>query len=143
MASDVIHDTGRGVEAVLTHWKTLSLCFKRVECRLISLEICTEESLVAQTATSFTITEATLVNMFPHLCENEKSQRSPLTNKLLGQRIVMKGSTRLDWDSAFGRVTRISAESDMMVPILSVLGDLEDVSVVFSKALVGPDFRFK
>ncbi|OWZ00915.1 hypothetical protein PHMEG_00027795 [Phytophthora megakarya] len=143
MALNVTHDSGHGVEALLAHWKTFSLWFKHIEYRLTSLEVDTENSIHANTETSFTITETTLTKVFPHLCENDKSQRSPLANKLLGQRIVMKGSTRLDWDSVFGRVTSISAESDMMAPILSVVDNLEDVCVVFNRSRVGLDFRFR
>ncbi|KAG3143633.1 hypothetical protein PC128_g24546 [Phytophthora cactorum] len=62
--------------------------------------------------------------------------RSPLADKLLGQRIVARGSTRFDWGTGDDRVTSIISESDMLTPMLLILGNLEDVSKVFEKSLI-------
>ncbi|KAL3657587.1 hypothetical protein V7S43_017554 [Phytophthora oleae] len=134
MAPDVLYNAGRGVEAILKNWTYFSLWFKDVEVQLEGLKKNGQESLIARTTTTFLITEKTVASVFPHLCGPDADGR--LASKLLGQRIVLQGSTRFDWDSGYGRVTSVISESDMLTPMLHVLGSLEDVSKVFEKSLI-------
>lgn len=53
----------------------------------------------------------------------------------------MHGSTRFEWDGVYGDVTHVVAQSDMLTPLLHLLGNLEDVSRVFEGALISPDFQ--
>eukprot|EP00644_Phytophthora_capsici_P018469 jgi/Phyca11/21279/fgenesh1_pg.PHYCAscaffold_87_\ len=134
MAPDVLYNAGRGVEAILKNWTYFSLWFQDVEVQLDGLKKHGQESLIAKTTTTFIITEKTVANVFPHL--NGQDADGVLASKLLGQKIVLKGSTRFDWDSGYGRVTSVISESDMLTPMLRVLGSLEDVSKVFEKSLI-------
>ncbi|KAK1935467.1 bZIP transcription factor 1 [Phytophthora citrophthora] len=134
MAPDVLYNAGRGVEAILKNWTYFSLWFKDVEVQLDGLKKNGQESLIAKTTTTFIITEKTVANVFPHL--TGPNADGLLAGKLLGQKIVLQGSTRFDWDSGYGRVTSVISESDMLTPMLRVLGSLEDVSKVFEKSLI-------
>ncbi|POM75322.1 Hypothetical protein PHPALM_7589 [Phytophthora palmivora] len=134
MAPNVMYNAGRGVEAIMRNWTYFSLWFKDVEVELDGIKKSGVDSLMAKTTTTFTITEKTLVSVFPHLVGNTAGRQ--LANKLLGRTIVMRGSTRFDWDSGYGRVTSVISESDMLTPMLHLLGSLEDVSRVFEKSLI-------
>ncbi|KAK1929105.1 hypothetical protein P3T76_015398 [Phytophthora citrophthora] len=98
-------------------------------------------SLVAVTTTSVTITRETLRIVFPHLKTTNNSES--LGNRLINRRLQMRGSTRFEWDNSTRKVTRIISQSDMMTPILGLLGNLEDVSKVFEKALISPKFQWR
>uniref|UniRef100_H3H6P4 BZIP domain-containing protein n=1 Tax=Phytophthora ramorum TaxID=164328 RepID=H3H6P4_PHYRM len=144
VAPDVVFNSENGQEAMLTSWRSLSLWFKDVELELEGLEKAGLDSVVATTITSATITQQTLQCVFPHLRADTTgaSARSRLADKLLGQRIVMRGSTRFSWGRESRRVERVMGQSDMLTPMLRLLGNLEDVSVVFEGALVTLDFQW-
>ncbi|KAG6614079.1 bZIP transcription factor 1 [Phytophthora cinnamomi] len=141
MAPDVLFNAGRGVEAIMRNWKYFTLWFLDVEVELDGLKKGGADSLIASITTSFTITERSLMTVFPHLCTVEArrcrgSDGRSLADKLLGRRITMRGLTRFDWDAGYGRVTSVISESDMLSPMLRILGSLEDVSRVFEKSLI-------
>ncbi|KAI9982148.1 hypothetical protein PInf_008039 [Phytophthora infestans] len=137
MAPDVMYNAGRGVEAIMRNWTCFSLWFQDVEVELDSLQKSGTESLIARTTTTFTITQHTLVKVFPHLCGKDADATGRLlASKLLGQSIAIQGSTRFDWDSGYGPVASVISESDMLTPMLQVLGRLEFVSRVFEKSLI-------
>eukprot|EP00644_Phytophthora_capsici_P018203 jgi/Phyca11/113874/e_gw1.25.113.1 len=142
MDVNILHGSGHGVEALLLHWKRLSTWFKGVECRLVSLVQDTEDWVAATTVVSCTITETTVANVFPHLSTNNGDGRSPLVDKLVGQRIVVKSLERFEWDCAFDRIVRMIDQSDLITPMLKLLGNLQDVSIVLSNARIRPDFHF-
>ncbi|GMF40971.1 unnamed protein product [Phytophthora fragariaefolia] len=141
MVPGVVFNSGQGVEAMLRSWKCLSLWFQDVELELEGLDRGAAGSLVAITRTSITITERTLRNVFPHLCSNSSYRR--LADRLLGQRIVMRGLTRFEWDGSCGRFTSVMAHSDLLTPILQLLGNVEDVSLVFVRSIISPDFHWR
>ncbi|KAL3658092.1 hypothetical protein V7S43_016935 [Phytophthora oleae] len=137
--ADVIFNDEYGPEAVVRFW-----CFSRwfgdvnVEVEEFQTRGC--HSLVAVTTTRVTITRKTLRSVFPHSRTIDNSDRNcTLANRLLNRRLVLRGSTRFEWDNSTRRVTRITSQSDMMTPMLELLGNLEDVSIVFEKALISPE----
>ncbi|EGZ16337.1 hypothetical protein PHYSODRAFT_505664 [Phytophthora sojae] len=138
MTADVVFNAGRGPEAMAKSWKCLSLWFQAVEFELEGLQKGVDGSLEAATITSVTITDRTLRNVFPHLPSD-----SALRAKLLDQRLVMRGSMRFEWDPAFGRVCCLVAQSNMLAPMLRLLGGWDDVSKVFERALISPDFQWR
>ncbi|OWY92010.1 hypothetical protein PHMEG_00039155 [Phytophthora megakarya] len=97
-------------------------------------------SVVAHTTTTLTFTERTLHNVFTRLF-NTRSEW--LLTKLLDQRIVVHGSTRFCWNGSCGRITSISTHADLLTPMLHLVENLEDVSRMFEKAYVTPDFQWK
>ncbi|EGZ29312.1 hypothetical protein PHYSODRAFT_471648 [Phytophthora sojae] len=137
MATDVVFNTEYGIEAMRRSW-----CFLRwfddVEVELENLQKSSKMSLNATMTTSVTITNRTLSNVFPYL-----KKSSSLACKLVGQRIVMRGSARFDWDSSTSRVTSVISQSDMLTPMLRLLGSFEDVSQVFDQALISPEFQWR
>ncbi|KAG6948340.1 hypothetical protein JG687_00015542 [Phytophthora cactorum] len=111
-----------------------------VELELESLDRDNTEALVA---TTVTITEHTLRNVFPHLHDRSDVVMLKLAEKLQGQRISMHDTTRFLWDPAFRRIPSVIAQADMLTPMLRLLGSLENVSHVFEGALISPDFHLK
>ncbi|KAL3657589.1 hypothetical protein V7S43_017556 [Phytophthora oleae] len=134
-------NTGLGSEAMMKSWKCISLWFQDVELSVEEMRREATGSLVAFTTTSVTINERTLRNVFPHLCSNN-GKYGGLAGKLLGQRIVMRGSTRFEWDSAQRRLSRVRTQSDLLVPMVSLVG-LDKVSLVFEKAIISPEFQWR
>ncbi|KAI9990314.1 hypothetical protein PInf_021124 [Phytophthora infestans] len=65
----------------------------------------------------------------------------PLAAKLLNNRLVVQGSVSLDWDDTTNRIVRVVTQLDMVTPMLRLLGNLEDVSRVFDKALISLEGR--
>ncbi|CAI5738869.1 unnamed protein product [Hyaloperonospora brassicae] len=137
MAPDVLYNDGSGVEAIMSSWKHFSLCFRDAEVDLTGLEKSGVDTLIASTTTAFCIDQQTLTRVFPHLCgEGAGRVELQLADKLLGRAVVMRGLTRFEWDIGYGRVTRMTTESDLLTPMLELLGTLEDVVLVCGKALV-------
>ncbi|KAG2773419.1 hypothetical protein PC129_g21651 [Phytophthora cactorum] len=142
MAPDMVFNTGRGPEAMTRTWKCISLWFQDAELELEGMEKGPTGSLIAATTTRVTVTERTLRNVFPHLWVKSGKYKE-LAEKLLGQRIVMRGSIQFDWDSTHRRVRSVIAQSDLLRPMLGIVGSLEDVTQVFDKAIISPDFQWR
>ncbi|RAW21605.1 hypothetical protein PC110_g21952, partial [Phytophthora cactorum] len=141
MAPDVVHNSGVGVEAMMRSWRRLSNWFEDAELELDRLEKGIDGSIVATTITSITINETTVRYVFPQLHDSGGiSRKRRSTQKLLGQRIVMHGVIRFEWDSGFGRLTSLVGHSDLLTPVLQLLGNVEDACFVFEKSLARPDF---
>ena len=137
MAPDVLYNDGSGVEAIMSSWRHFSLCFRDAEVDLTGLEKSGFDTLIASTTTAFCIDLQTMTRVFAHLCGEDAGRvELQLADKLLGRRVVMHGLTRFEWDVGYGRVTRITSESDLLTPMLELLGTLEDVVLVCGKALV-------
>ncbi|KAG1695844.1 hypothetical protein DVH05_019182 [Phytophthora capsici] len=150
MAKDVTDGDVCGAEALLESWRLLSHYFSDVHVQPKRLEQVSTESLLASTVTSLTITHNTLQSAFPHLLASREVEggepstvSSPLGEKLLNQRVVLRGSIRFDWDSSLGRVIRVESKTDFLTPLLELLGSLEDVAKVFEKALVTPEGKMR
>ncbi|GMF52683.1 unnamed protein product [Phytophthora fragariaefolia] len=144
LAPDVILNDGRGVDAAIYCWRRISFWFEDFQLELEHLHKGGPNVLLATTITSFTITERTLRNVFPGIWnERESAVGAPLVDKLLRQRIVMRGTTRFEWDSSRRRVSSVIAQSDLMTPMLRLLGSLKDVEQVFGNAIISPDFRWR
>lgn len=141
MVPDVVFNSGQGVEAMMRSWKCLSMWFQDVELEIEGIDRGAAGSLVAIARTSVTITERTLRNVFPHLCSSSSNRR--LADRLLGQRIVMRGLTRFEWDGLSGRFTSVMAHSDLLTPMLRLLGSVEDASLVFDRSIISPDFQWR
>ncbi|RLN62347.1 hypothetical protein BBP00_00004826 [Phytophthora kernoviae] len=146
MAKDVRDGDVCGVEALIENWRLFSLSFANIHVELERLDKATEDHLIAKTTTRLTISENTLQRLFPHLNSDGKGgveggEWSVLATKLLDQRLVICGSVRFDWDATMERVVNMHSQSDMLSPLVRVLGSLEDVSCVFEKALAAPDGR--
>ncbi|KAI9982745.1 hypothetical protein PInf_008740 [Phytophthora infestans] len=144
MAPDVMDGSLFGANAQLESWRLLALSFIDVRVDLKGMKTPTPDTLSAATVTSLTITEKTLSIVFPHLNSDgvggkEGGIWSPLAVRLLDRKIVMHGSVLSRWGSVAGKVTSIHTQADMIRPMLTLLGSLEDVTCVFDKVLVTPE----
>ncbi|OWZ20187.1 hypothetical protein PHMEG_0005421 [Phytophthora megakarya] len=144
---DMIYNTGYGSEEILRNW-SCSQWFDNLEMRLEGLQNQGTDSLVATTKVCVTITTRTLRSVFPHLIDTMNDGKnnkvlSRLGEKLLGQQIIMRGSTYFEWDSTNGHLASVIAQSDMLTPVLRKLGSLDDASYVFKNALISPDFQWR
>lgn len=143
MSSDVVGVIGYGVEALLQNWKLVSLCHPDIDIQLVRLEGGPGDSLVAITRGTYTITENTLRLALPHLVDSSNDGMwDPLATRLLGQKLVIKGCSSVLWDEDAGRVVSIQYTADMLTPVLQLLGNLGEVSRMFSHARVNPESRF-
>ncbi|ETO73266.1 hypothetical protein F442_10585 [Phytophthora nicotianae P10297] len=143
MASDVTHNVEVGFEAIAQSWCFMQW-FGGVEVELEHLCKSVGSSMIVTTKTSVTITEQTLLHVFPHLLGSKsEDENEKLVSKLLRQRIIMRGSTCFEWDTVTKRVVRVVAQSDMLTPMLRLLGNLDAVSRVFEKAHVSPSFQWR
>ncbi|KAG7394525.1 hypothetical protein PHYBOEH_005050 [Phytophthora boehmeriae] len=143
MAPDVTDGEICGVDALVGNWKLFSLSFDGVQFELERMERCGAGSLIAITTTTVTISSNSLESLFPHLVSNMTSDTdgAVLATKLLGQRFVMRGSVRFDWDDIHKQVASMQTQADLLTPVLRLLGNLQDVSRVFEGAFVTPDCR--
>ncbi|KAK1930269.1 bZIP transcription factor 1 [Phytophthora citrophthora] len=145
MVKDVTDGDRCGAETLLESWRLLSLYFDDVYVQPKRLEQVSTGSLLASTIISLTITKNSLQSAFPHLLASREVEGesqvmwSPLGEKLLNQRVVLRGSVRFDWDSSLARVIRVESKMDFLTPLLKLLGSLNEVAKVFEKALVTPE----
>ncbi|OWZ09862.1 hypothetical protein PHMEG_00017366 [Phytophthora megakarya] len=137
IVSDVAFNARCGRERMMKQWKLLSQWFVGIEFNLVELKSISAGSLVAATTTSVTFTERTMHIVFPRLISGK---RRMLGEKLLNRRIVMHGSVRLAWSTTNCQIIGLFAESDMLTPVLRLLGNLQDTSYVFEKAPISPSF---
>ncbi|KAG6611542.1 BZIP transcription factor [Phytophthora cinnamomi] len=146
MAADVTDGPVSGADAILKHWKLLSLYHGDVQVQLKRLQQGGGSSVVATTRVSLTINENSLRCIYPHLAAGRSSEEdgdsSSLTTKLLNQRLVARGSVRFDWDDRSGRIVRLETKMDLMSAMFELLGNLEDVAQVFESAAITPEGRF-
>ncbi|KAG6944493.1 hypothetical protein JG688_00017049 [Phytophthora aleatoria] len=141
MVPDVVFNAGRGVEALLKNWMCVSLRLEDVEVELDEIKKGPADSLLASSTTSVTIQGRALRSVFPHLCVDNVDP--PLARKLLGQRIHMNSWTRFEWDSTVGKVTSVTSTTDLLTPMLQLVGSVENVSRVFEGALISPNFEWR
>ncbi|ETI41943.1 hypothetical protein F443_12864 [Phytophthora nicotianae P1569] len=140
MAPDVLIDTGSGVDALVKKWNLFTQWFPDVRIQLKQLKQITEQSIVALTTTSFTITTRGMQGAFPHLFKaREGSRCAQIAARLRDQHVVLQGSVRFDWDEKSKHVIRLQHQADMMSMLLEMLGNLEDVALVFNGAHITPE----
>ncbi|KAK1948581.1 hypothetical protein P3T76_000870 [Phytophthora citrophthora] len=140
MASNVMSETGFGVDALIDNWSFVTTFHPDIDVQLVSLENDADGFMVGRTLGRLTITENTLRNAFPQLLsDGMDTERVQLAARLLGQQVVMRGCVQFEWDSEMGRVARVQHKADLLTPLLDLLGSLEAVSCVFDNALVTPE----
>ncbi|GMF28123.1 unnamed protein product [Phytophthora lilii] len=143
MAPDVACSAGFGQEAIMKNWR-LTQFFGDVLVELDDMQTSSDSLVSAVTRTSVTITRRTFGTLLPHLNNPDiGSNEYKLASKLLGQRIVMLGSAHFEWDDVHGLLASVMFQNDMLTPLLCLLGDLEEVALVFDKAAVSPEFQWK
>lgn len=141
MAPDVIHGTNQGVDSLLGYWKIFSLFFDDIDIQAVYLKRGAKGSLLATTEATLTVTPSTLRYAFPHLLQADKGEEwTPLAAKLLGQQLILRGFIYFGWDAEHHHVVHLQQEFDLLTPLLRLLGNLEDVSWVFSNAFITPTF---
>ncbi|KAG1709105.1 hypothetical protein DVH05_022737 [Phytophthora capsici] len=141
MSIDVMDGGVEGVNAHLERWRLFSLYHDNVQLQLEGLEKGPGNSIMAATKTGITITENTLRNLYGHLLvsESDDARWSPLAYRLLGQRIEMYGSIHFICDPTTGRVTNLETTTNLLAPILRLVGSIDNVARVFDGAFITLD----
>ncbi|EGZ24628.1 hypothetical protein PHYSODRAFT_311514 [Phytophthora sojae] len=134
MAPDVHNNAGYGVKAGLENWRLISLHHENLVIELVRLERGPGESVVAYQNATTTFTANMLRQALPHLVDDERGW-DPVAVKLIGQKLVVPGTLRFDWDPSTNKVVRTHYEIDMLTSLLALLGSVEDVSSVLDSAL--------
>ncbi|OWZ07629.1 hypothetical protein PHMEG_00019958 [Phytophthora megakarya] len=137
MAPDVTNVIMDGVDGVMETWEHESLCFPGFWVDVMCLEDGPDGSIIVTTKHKFTISEATLHYMFPHLIHGS-GEHSQLVNKLLRQKLLIQVFVHFEWDSETGRVNSFVSNADIVTPMLRLLGNLEDVSHVLKSSRMMP-----
>ncbi|KAK1942262.1 hypothetical protein P3T76_006587 [Phytophthora citrophthora] len=133
MASDVNIGIVSGIDALVERWKVFARTFPDGAVQLERLNRISDASLIATTSTRVLLTRQAIESIFPSLRENS-TRRDVILTKLLGRRVVLRGSVRFHWDSATKRVAELVTCMEMMSPMLQLLGNLEDVAFAFHGA---------
>ncbi|POM67430.1 Hypothetical protein PHPALM_16575, partial [Phytophthora palmivora] len=136
MADDVTDGMVFGVKAVMENLILQSKCYQDMDLCPLRMDHGPGDSLIVTTTCEFSIAEETLIYGFPNLVNGGLS---PLAEKMLGKKIVVQGSTYFNWDNASGRVTQLQWKTDLLTPMLQLLGSLEDVVQVFDSAKLSPE----
>ncbi|OWZ24406.1 hypothetical protein PHMEG_000533 [Phytophthora megakarya] len=143
MSPDVTNGFECGPEALLENWRLISLYFNGMTVRLNRLVEVGTRSVVAITTTSITITPVTLQFAFPHLNSDGnrdvEGQKRMIAHELIGKTLILRGSVCFQWDSMAERVTAIYSQSDLLTPLLHLLGSLQSVARAFEQARVTPE----
>ncbi|ETO63484.1 hypothetical protein F444_18821 [Phytophthora nicotianae P1976] len=143
MAPDVMDGSQVGVDAQLGNWRNFAFYFgeARVELKYLMSR---SSKLDAGTVISVTITRTTLLRAYSHLVidDADGGMLSPLAHRMLGKKLVMRGSVLFGWDNTTDKIVSFHSQADMITPMLNLLGNLKDVSCVFSKARITPECKF-
>ncbi|OWY96424.1 hypothetical protein PHMEG_00033307, partial [Phytophthora megakarya] len=62
--------------------------------------------------------------------------------RMLDHKLVMRGTVIFAWDNETDKVASLQFKTDMMTPLIELLGNLSSVSCAFEKACVTPDCNF-
>ncbi|KAF4043308.1 hypothetical protein GN244_ATG04349 [Phytophthora infestans] len=138
MAPDLATGTVFGFEALARNWGIVGLLFDDVRFKLDHVERATEISIVAKTTTSFTISRQSIVDV----CRDEDFSDSPaqrtrwtrIAAVLLEERLTMRGTVQFTWDNSAKRMIGLVSQLDMISSLLKLLGNVEDISIIFSSA---------
>ncbi|KAF4135582.1 hypothetical protein GN958_ATG15231 [Phytophthora infestans] len=144
MAQDLDAGSVHGLHALVTNWAVFTELFQEVHIQLRGLEQVADATLVATTTTSITFTSRSLSNLLPGLTSSRADpsndrKRSRIVCRLQGQLLVMYGSVLSRWDGTINRVVSLITQVDMVSPLLQLLDNLEDVSLVFRHARISPE----
>ncbi|OWZ01685.1 hypothetical protein PHMEG_00026878 [Phytophthora megakarya] len=122
--ADVDTGTTVGFDDLIAKWKRLTELFSDIHTRLDGLTRIGTITVLAETITIITITEKALLAAFPHLVDgsnNGDGCRKQIVDKLLDQRIVVRGGVRFDRDKTHHRVDKLYTQMDMLSPILHLI----------------------
>ncbi|KAJ8576458.1 hypothetical protein ON010_g2753 [Phytophthora cinnamomi] len=147
MAPDTVDGIFPGMDTLIEMWRRFAPFYSDTRLELRGMEMSSEHDLVASTSTYITVSWNTLRYAFPHLNSDGKGGAqggdwSPIATKIVGQSFVVRGTVIFGWDDTSDKVVRFEMQSDLMTPVLNVLGSLADASLFFSEALITPDANF-
>ncbi|KAG3242558.1 hypothetical protein PI124_g12626 [Phytophthora idaei] len=130
--TDVAFNASHGVGNMIQNWQQISRWFPGIEMELDRLQKDPTGSLVVTMTTTVCISEQTIRVVFSHLHDSDgNGTRDTLAHQLLDQTLIMRGSMHFEWSDTCHRITRVSSQSDMLTPMVRLLGSLEAVPRVF------------
>ncbi|POM64944.1 Hypothetical protein PHPALM_19455 [Phytophthora palmivora] len=140
MSNNILLGKRRGLEELVEQWRQYSTYFDNIELQLGHVAKLSAKFTWAYSTLSVTITDTTLVHLFPHLQIGTKDNKlACVRSKLQGQRLVLPHRVCFEWDEDAKRVTQLETVVDFISPLLHVLGSLQDVVMVLKDARITPD----
>ncbi|OWZ11446.1 hypothetical protein PHMEG_00015532 [Phytophthora megakarya] len=139
MAPDVTDGTVVGLEMLLKNWEFMTRCLPNVDMQPIRIENGPTGVIIAIVSCTFTITETSLRLAFPYLSDRDEGY--VIAVKLVGQELTMNGTYQFHYDEQSNRVTCIKPTLDILTPLLSLLGSLENVAHLFENAVITPECK--
>ncbi|OWZ21145.1 hypothetical protein PHMEG_0004336 [Phytophthora megakarya] len=83
-----------------------------------------------------TISKKMLLMAFPDIQKGDNGAKlASLAAKLLGQQLVVPGELCFHFDDTNSRIVSARYEADMLTPLLKLLQDVEEASIVLNSAL--------
>ncbi|KAL4176505.1 hypothetical protein KRP22_001447 [Phytophthora ramorum] len=135
-SSNVAMGNLTGNDTLVDQWRRYSLTFGDSRLQLQRVESVSDGRITATARLQVTVTELVLRCMFPHLAEIEPQSKydihPTLRERLLGQHLDCSVLVDFLFDDDNGRVVRLEPRVDLMPELLRVLGDLKDVSEVYT-----------
>ncbi|KAE9003206.1 hypothetical protein PR001_g18044 [Phytophthora rubi] len=136
MAPDVRTNAGYGVEADLEEWRIISLHHVDLSYNLACLERGPEDSVVAHVTATTLVTANMLRRALPrHVTDEKRDEWAAISAKLVGQKLEVSTTLYFGWDREISRFISTSYESDMLTPLVRLLGSLEYASCALSSPL--------
>ncbi|KAJ8566714.1 hypothetical protein ON010_g6408 [Phytophthora cinnamomi] len=135
--SDVAVCELAGIEALVERWRHYSMHLGDARIRLERVESVAPGIMTATAKFSLTTSELVMRRLLPHLPEVEPQSKydalpSTVRDRLLGKSLNCSLYVDFFFDEENGRVTRLEPKLDAIPELFRILGDLDDVSEVFS-----------
>jgi len=140
-AHDVAMGDLRGLNALMDQWRCYALYFGDPHLELKRVEAVTSGVVSASARFRVTITDFTIRCVFPHLVQANarKGKALSLSKRLIGQCLDCSCSMTFLFNSTNGRVVRLEPQIGLAPPLLRLLGNTRDLSVVLDRALLTSD----
>ncbi|KAJ8556855.1 hypothetical protein ON010_g9110 [Phytophthora cinnamomi] len=132
MAPNVIVEQGCGVEAILKHWRIVTMSQPNFEVEMVRLENGPNSSVIVTNKIGLVVCENMLHHVFPNLAKSERGRQ--LASKISGQRFVVSGTAYFEWDDDHNCILSLQHKADLVSPIIGCLGNLEDGAFVFDES---------
>lgn len=135
---DVILGDFQGIGVVIDQWRSLSGSFDNVVVELLRIDNIdifeSQTMLLLNTLCSFTISARSIDLIFPHLKQNQR-----LKEKLIGKRLTINAAGEFCLDEHC-QLQRVNCSFQFVPPMLSALGNAEDLVAVLDGARIAEEY---
>lgn len=135
---DVILGDFQGISVVIDQWRSLSSTFDDVVIELLRIDSInifeSQTMLLLNTHCSLTISAKSIDCIFPHLKHNQR-----LKEKLIGKRLTISAAGEFCLDEHC-QLQRVNCSFQFVPPMLSALGNAEDLVAVLDGARIVEEY---